>query len=103
MSDPHSSDHFPIIISISLINHSSSRNTTPNVSTDPTVPNQFNLIKADWNLFSDIINRNITSVDNTSCPVKAYNQFTQIIIDSAKLSIQPKHKNNNLYPPSPPW
>jgi len=37
-----------------------------------------------------------------ACPVEAYNQFTQVIIDFAELSIQRKHKNSSLYSPSPP-
>lgn len=43
------------------------------------------------------------SIDNMSCPVEAYNQFTQIILDSAKLSIQTKLKSSKIYPPSPLW
>lgn len=106
MADPHSSDHFPILISLSQNSFTTTNtpiNPSTNVSSTSTPILQFNLNKADWNLFSDLINRNITSIDNMSCPVEAYNQFTQIILDSAKLSISIKHINSKIYPPSPPW
>lgn len=106
LANPYGSDHFPILISLSTNGNTATiipRNPIPNDVTPPSAPQEFNLNSADWNLFSDLINHNITHIDNTLSPTEAYNQFTQIIIDSAKQSIQCKHKNNNLYPPSPPW
>lgn len=50
-----------------------------------------------------MINHNVTLIDNSLSPIDAYNLFIQIILDSANQSIQRKHINNNLYPPSPPW
>lgn len=106
MADPHSSDHFPILISLSPNSHTTSntpRNPSPNVKSTSTPILQFYLNKADSNLFSELINCNITSIDNISYPIEAYDQLTQVILDSAKLSIQSKHKNSKIYPPSPSW
>jgi len=80
-------DHFPITISIIPNNLAGTNLYTPNI---PSHSLHFNLHKANLNLFSDVINQNITSIDYTFCPIKAYNQFSHIIIEAAKQSIKPK-------------
>ena len=38
-----------------------------------------------------------------ACPIKDYEQFTQMILDISKKTIPIKHNNLNNFPPSLPW
>jgi len=86
-SNPHGSDHFPIIISLTSNGHTGinyPNNLNSFTPYNPTPSLQFNLNKADWNSFSELINQNITSIDYNFCPIEAYNKFIRIILDAAK-------------------
>ena len=104
--DPHGSDHFPIIITIQNSNQRIINSPLPSNTNNPTNPSslpQFNLNKADWNKFSDLIKNNIMTTDQAISPIEAYDQFILMIMKAATESIQFKHKKSKLYPPSPPW
>lgn len=101
MADPHGSNHYPIINSLILnihpnLNHSSS--LCSNVTNSPS-SFQFNFNKADWELFSKLINSSTSPYNDVICPLKAYNQLSQLILDSAAQSIQTKHQKTKKFPP----
>lgn len=103
IDDPNGSDHLPIIISVNVTNPNSlpnNRSTLPNYLS----PNlKFNLNKADWPLFSQLINSSIPLLNTYTCPLKDYEQFTHMILDISKKTIPIKRNNLNNFPPSPPW
>jgi len=77
MSEPYGGDHFPIIISLNSDNLS---NRNPQNSQNTlSLSIQFNLNKADWELFSRTISNNMFSLDETVCPIESYNMFIQMI------------------------
>jgi len=95
MSEPHGSDHFPIIISLNSDNLS---NRIPHNSQNTLSPSiQFNLNKADWELFSQTISSNIFSLDETICPIESYSMFIQMILNSINFSISPENNNKNIF------
>lgn len=100
MTEPHGSDHFPILISLNLAKRT--HHNFQNVQNTSTPLTQFNLNKADWDLFSQTIKNNLFSIDESICPIESYNQFTQMILNSAKQSIAQKSNKKN-FAPSPPW
>ncbi|KAL4143953.1 hypothetical protein QTP88_006201 [Uroleucon formosanum] len=101
LTEPHGSDHFPIIISLNSDNHSRRNPQNAHNTSFPSI--QFNLNKADWVLFSQSVSNNMFSLDETICPIESYNMFIQIIFISAKISISPKNNNDKHFPSSPPW
>lgn len=99
MTEPYGSDHFPIIISLNIDNHSY-RNPQ---NSNNTLSKQFNLNKDDWKLFSQTISNNLFSLDETICPVESYNMFIQMIFKVTNLSISLKNNNKKHFLPSPSW
>lgn len=106
LDDPHGSYHFPILISIKsdiAYRLNTNRSTFLQFLKYTIISPQFNLNKANWQLFTQLINSSITNINNITCNIEKYNQLTQIILDSAKEVIPLKRVNSRNYPPLPPW
>lgn len=101
MAEPHGSDHFPIIISLNPDNRIHHNPQNSQIASTSLI--QFNLNKADWNLFSQIIRNNMFSMNESTCPIEAYNQFIQMILNASKHSILLKNNCKKVFAPSPPW
>jgi len=95
--------HLPIIISVNFTNPNSLSNNRTTLHSDFSSNIKFNLNKADWPLFSQLINSSIPSLNSYTCPIKDYEQFTQMILDISMKTIPIKRNNLNNFPPSPPW
>ncbi|KAL4119464.1 hypothetical protein QTP88_012271 [Uroleucon formosanum] len=101
LTDPHGSDHFPIIITFNYNTHNRGHSSILQDTPSPTL--QFNLNQADWNQFSQTISNNMSPIEATICPLEAYNQFCQLILTAAKQSILHKNQTKENFAPSPPW
>ncbi|KAL4152897.1 hypothetical protein QTP88_000730 [Uroleucon formosanum] len=101
LTDPHGSDHFPIIITFNYNTHNRGYSSILQDTPSPTL--QFNLNRADWNQFSQTISNNMSPIEATICPLEAYNQFCQLILTAAKQSILHKNQTKENFAPSPPW
>lgn len=102
LNDPYGSDHFLIIILITsdIPYWPNPNRQSTNRSPNKLSPPQFNSNQANWQLFFQLVDSVISNFsNNVTDSVEKYNEFTQILLDSAKKAIPLKHNKSNNFPP----
>ncbi|KAL4121228.1 hypothetical protein QTP88_013784 [Uroleucon formosanum] len=101
LSEPHGSDHIPIIVTakINRLSHFTKRSV--NLDTAVNIHSSFNFNKANWSSFSLQAQNSIASLTNNNPSILYYSTLTSIINNSAESSTPRKRPNSNSYPPSP--
>jgi hypothetical protein len=103
LSEPHSSDHIPIIF---VINNSLTANcfsSNQNFSTYYFSPNRYDFNKANWSSFTLHIQDAISSSPEALTLTISYSYFTNIINNAVISTIPIKKINLKSYSPSSPW
>ncbi|KAL4104053.1 hypothetical protein QTP88_019366 [Uroleucon formosanum] len=103
LSDPHGSDHIPIIITAKFNRLSHLTNCRVNLDSAVNIHSSFNFNKANWSSFTLQVQNSIASLTNNNPSILSYSTLTSIINNSAESSIPRKRLNSNMYPPSPSW
>lgn len=90
LNKPHSSDHIPILFSITNFSSIHDSLSNQNLSAFSTNSYYFNFTKANWNSFSLHIQNYIISLPDTLSSSLSYSNFTNLIDNAAKFSIPSK-------------
>ena len=103
LSEPHGSDHIPIIIATNSSLTVNDRLSNQNASTDSSIPYHYDFNKANWPSFTLHIQDAVSSSLFASNPIISYSALTNIINNAAISTIPIKKINLKTHPPSPPW
>ncbi|KAL4113880.1 hypothetical protein QTP88_017437 [Uroleucon formosanum] len=95
LSEPHGSDHIPIIVTTKTnrLFHFTKRSV--NLDTAVNIHSSFNFNKANWSSFSLQVQNSIASLTDNNPSILSYSTLTSIINNSAESSIPRKRPNSN--------